>query len=340
MSKFVFIVVFFASLAAAEKYMGKVTHHHYQNVQNEGNAKIGMVAAAMARAGLPSPWQHGHSALRHNRGKTGGFLQSQSCTHPKGLKSSDDKMATLTEKLKSQKPFTFFRWGDGEWFCALKFGMSGNSDGVNLRDADMCGELQRNLLSYGSHDTSNLYVLNGFFFMCEETHSDTHERIEDFLKSTSLTPTWKGFQDDGFYFPLVPEMQKGRKPGVFPSLQGRTVVVVGPKHLRKLSTALNYVHYIETPGSDAWSAREAITDGVLKASQKWPNDNVVFLWAGGPAAKVLMYNLHGRIGQKDTLIDVGSSLDGFAGVHSRDYNDLGHYCHDYPEYVVPGLCPQ
>lgn len=45
-----------------------------------------------------------------------------------------------------------------------------------------------------------------------------------------------------------------------------------------------------------------------------------------------------------TYIDIGSSLDGYAGIHSRDYNNPKHYCEQVKSrearerWFKPGVC--
>ena len=44
------------------------------------------------------------------------------------------------------------------------------------------------------------------------------------------------------------------------------------------------------------------------------------------------------LGQKDSFIDTGASLDGFAGEESRSFNQRGRLCKLLPQFMAPGIC--
>lgn len=44
---------------------------------------------------------------------------------------------------------------------------------------------------------------------------------------------------------------------------------------------------------------------------------------------------------KDSIVDVGSSLDAYAGVKSRDYNqNVSKWCLESPQWMAPSVCAE
>jgi hypothetical protein len=248
----------------------------------------------------------------------------------------------LVGRLSAHKPFTFVRLGDGDWYCALG-GTGFDSNGVVLQKShSMCEELKEDFKSYGSRNDANFFPVLGTFFLCRERSPDLFAHVEAFFSYEPMQSNFSGFVDSntvGFYFPLLPPVEHGRRPGVLPLLVGQVVVLVGPKHLGKLHAMLNYTAHIEVPLHSCWEARDSILSAIKGQSKRHQSDTVVFLVAGGIATRTMLYQTFLSLGQKDTFIDVGASLDGFAGIASRDYNsNISAICADYPEYVADGLC--
>jgi hypothetical protein len=75
------------------------------------------------------------------------------------------------------------------------------------------------------------------------------------------------------------------------------------------------------------------TDTVIRDCQETMNkfspEPLLFLFAAGRSSKIIIADLVVGMADTDnihTFVDVGASLDGFAGKHSRDYNDPKKFC--------------
>jgi len=276
---------------------------------------------------------------------SGSFLESRTnCSLPRGMKFRQMQTPKLVNLLTTRKPFTFVRIGDGDWYCALG-GTGADSNGVAMETQNgMCDTLQRDIKDYGAKGDANFFPVLGTFFLCKEKSADIFLHVDSFFSYNPMHHGFSGFlnsNDVGFYFPLVPPPQIGRAPGVLPLLAGQVVVLVGPKHLGKLHVMLNYSAHIDVPLHTAWEAKDVITAGIRHESSRHAGETVVFLVAGGIATRTMLYQMFLELGQTSTFIDVGASLDGFAGVVSRDYNkNTSTICQQYPEYVVSGMCPE
>ncbi|CAJ1388216.1 unnamed protein product [Effrenium voratum] len=299
----------------------------------------GPVAVARPRSSLSLLEQRGrYFAHAHVRSKR----QNSSCTTP-SLQGHLRNASTIDveNRLQAGKPVSFIRIGDGDVFC-----MSG-SGGQNLEGygeyKSQCKELGTSLQQLGEQDDSNMYVLVGAFFLC----GGVGDRFESFLQTQQLHSNFKGFLTSIFYLDLSGlEQPKGSGhygevpnpvvPTTFPALVGRKVVVLGPDHLRRLTKTLNIASFL-----DASNAADRVDELVTKMkaeSAKWPKENVVFLISGGFGGRLAVLRAFKELGQKDSFIDTGASLDGFAGVASRDFNDKARLCGILPEYMAPGLC--
>jgi len=293
---------------------------------------------------VASTLRFSHPAVPHPV-RAGAFLEQSlegACTLPDGLKFRSMETSTLPGLLKRREPFTFVRLGDGDWFCSLG-GNGADSNGVELeKEQGMCDELLRDIKGLGSARDANLFVVVGTFFLCKETNFDMFAHVDSFFYWNRLRPGFLGFvnsNDVSFYFPLLPSRKSNRCPSVLPALQRHIVVLVGPKYLGNLQFMLNYTAHVEVPLAKGWESRNDILSGIRRESQRHPNQNVVFLVAAGVAARPILFRTYSEFGQKDTFIDVGSSLDGYAGKATRDYNsDRTSFCQTYPEYVADRGC--
>lgn len=262
------------------------------------------------------------------------------CALPSGLKMRYNVKESYDNLYDQNKPFTFIRWGDGDLFCAMGFGSSGDINGdsfVNGPMAEVCTRRQQEMLEYGKEE--NLFVIMGDWFICKETHPDTYRHVDHFLSQHPMRTDFNGWVGDQFYFELYRQDMKPT-PGItslLPRLVGRKVVVVGPAFLQKLKKHLGYVGFITA--ENAASRLEEIKGLMRHESSTRPAINVIFLVSAGTSTRTLLYDMWKELGQKDTFIDTGSSLDGFAGVHSRDYNsDTASLCRRLPQFMAEGLC--
>ena len=94
------------------------------------------------------------------------------------------------------------------------------------------------------------------------------------------------------------------------ALADRTVIIVGPTHLKKLCLA---DHFITVGKRNAWRQ----FDETLKAIKKIVHRNDVILYSCGMMAEVL---IHAVYSDSITQIDTGSVFDPYVGVKSREYH--------------------
>lgn len=199
--------------------------------------------------------------------------------------------------LKSDKPFSFVRFGNGEWNCIFKLARTTGS-----KSQDLTAPGLRNGLIQAVNLDSPFYwraiQSPGYLKKLE-----LWPRIESYFpRGVEFHPAdvFHGASRDGKLFPLIEQLRK------------MNVVVVGPKHLSKLDTILNVVEFIEVEPANCYRNSSRTFGRVLGSKGN------VISFSAGPTAKVLINLLHPVMDR--FLIDFGSLWDIYCGVHSRSYH--------------------
>jgi hypothetical protein len=193
------------------------------------------------------------------------------------------------DKIRSREAFAFSRWGDGEWKSVLGQHKPGkhNCDGHRFFPP-MGKSLALKLL---------------------------RPEINKFLQQHGLQElTW--YDADVFHDASI----KGKLEQVLAPLQERTVIVVGPDHLKRLKPVhIPYAQFIDVPPRNAYLSKTRIVRDIRAALEKHRHA-LISLSAGMPTELIIdelwpLARQHGH-----TLIDFGSLWDPLAGVQSRSYH--------------------
>lgn len=204
--------------------------------------------------------------------------------------------------LEMNKPFSFPRYGDGEFSSIL--GYSGaNCDGVRYTS-----ELQESLtetLKYPHLQDEYFYGLLAIALRMYRPY------IEKFTQIHNLSITWT---EATF---LVAANRNGKFSGFLDVVRKRPLLYVGPKYLQRLPDVLGFKidYFVTVPEKAAFESKENIVNKVLVYADK--ADFIGF--SAGPASKWLIWKLFPDIGETHTLFDFGSVFDGYAGRPSRKY---------------------
>jgi len=135
------------------------------------------------------------------------------------------------------------------------------------------------------------------------------------------------------------EEQRGRGvEGWIIESKGRVVCLVGPNILDRLPF-LNHSFFIQIPekGADTDTANvDIVLDQMKRVSVATPNEGVLFVLAAGRLSKVVITEAFAAFG-KDSFIDVGSALDGYAGKVKQGFirGGIKHYCTSSARWVAP-----
>jgi len=207
------------------------------------------------------------------------------------------------ELLNMGKPFSFVRYGNGEWDGILGTHGGTRSGSQNLRVPGIRRDLQNSLKH--TYD-SRRYLLGMQNYM---QRRPIWPGAMQWLKVNAPDLVWHNgdvfhwASSGGKLWPLIQELRK--KPLVF----------IGPSHLRPISKLLPYKGFVEVRLPNCYQDKAKIHQAILK--QKAPT---VFCFSAGPTAKILISELFPLLGKENFLIDFGSLWDVYCGVKSRSYH--------------------
>ncbi len=212
------------------------------------------------------------------------------------------------DKIKAKEPFSFSRWGDGEWSAIFQTRPEthGNVDG-HLFYKDMGEELARIVKSRPK------YYLGMQRFAREETHP---QLIESFLIENNLQD-YPWINADVWHHASI----KGYFEEFFEALKERSVIFVAPEYLCKIDK-FSFMH-IRVPEQNCWLHRKEILEEVTRTLDLYDAagaaDQVVLFCASMPT-KYIIDELYKEFGDRHTLLDLGSVFDPYVGKASRSYH--------------------
>lgn len=202
--------------------------------------------------------------------------------------------------LRGGNPFTFARYGDGEWGAILfDETIPENCDGVKLT----------HLLGFALGRT--ISEPKGYYHgMVRIAMKMLGGQIREHLNEIRCPLRWW----DGTAF--VDASRAGGLAPLVQALRGREIVYAGPPHLHGIQDFLPCREFVQVPPREAFDFVPEICWKIVSVVRE---GDVVGISAG-PAAKIIIYTLYemltaGRV----TMIDFGSLWDGFCGVYSRKY---------------------
>ena len=201
--------------------------------------------------------------------------------------------------LKSKTPFSFSRFGDGEWNAVF------NEPGANCDGHEYLPQL--------GADLRNALLNKGKYYYAIQSYAiqQAGARIASFLVKNKIHWQWHYadiFHDAhnaGELYPLVEQLRR------------MNVVVIGPDYLRTIGNAVfDYSDFIEIPRINCYTAKDAVIEKILEI-QVNSNMPTVYAFSASMASNVMIHELCPRIGEQAWLIDFGSLWDVYVGEDTR-----------------------
>jgi hypothetical protein len=200
--------------------------------------------------------------------------------------------------LAAGMPFSFSRFGDGEWNAIL--GKPGENCDGHAFFPELGADLREALVSHRPY----------LYGMQYRAIRDMGTAIRAFLVQSGVTVPWQDadvFQyanNEGTLFPLVKQ------------LRSMKVVVIGPAYLRAMSDILFPCdHFIDIPPKNCYLSREDIERRIRACYEN--SGPAVFAFSASMTTNVLIHRLFPLMGSSSWLIDFGSLWDVYVGVKSR-----------------------
>ena len=140
--------------------------------------------------------------------------------------------------------------------------------------------------------------------------------IESFLKERTQLTINDFFPADILHTASI----KGQLNLFFAALKTRKeIILVAPDYLRKIKNKIDYKHFVSVPVSNCWTESERIVSEIKVLITEF--DNPIVLFVASMPANIMVDTLHKDVGQKVSLLDIGSVLDPYAGKHTRTYHN-------------------
>jgi hypothetical protein len=210
--------------------------------------------------------------------------------------------------LAAQTPFSFSRFGDGEWSAI--FGAAG----ANCDGHEYFPELGRDLRD------AIVKPLPYFYAMQPRALKTEGARIAAFLSENGIRMHWH--DSDVFH----EANRTGRLYPLVDQLRRMTVVLIGPASLRAIDPAVFPVsHFIEIPPVNCYEKKHDILSEIVRHAETAGASPVVYAFSASMTANVLIHDLYPRLGDRSWFIDFGSLWDVYAGVNSRLYFKQGNW---------------
>ncbi len=234
-----------------------------------------------------------------------------------GTKLSDYKHQNLTlddliAHIKDNEPFSYSRWGDGEWQCLLGSKRRWNTDGHRYYPA-----LQQRLREVVKSQPS-------YYMGLQQMGMDVlGKQIYDFVKdldivwvnsdiihSANINGTWnisgkKQRIEFETKYPHMEFRQGISLTQLFKAVKNKNNVLIGNRWLRHFKE-FNH-QYISVPHVNCWLDRPRIFELACELAET--RKHLIFHICASLMTEVLIDELYNKFGQKHTFIDIGSAYD-------------------------------
>ncbi len=214
----------------------------------------------------------------------------------------DDIYDKMLHMIEFKKAFSFVRYGDGEW--GTMFEDTELHSKLIEKWGSSLKQLSKPLLEIVNGD--NVRKENYFLGIQNHGYQMFRERIDNLLTNQNTCNSDI----------LHRRNSKGEIDDFFKVLSNTNNLLVGPHYMSQLN--LFKFDLVETPQYDVWLHIQDLKDSVNAklVSGKYH----VILYSCSLAAKILIDHFYTLYGDKIIQIDVGSMLDPYCGMYSRNYH--------------------
>lgn len=208
----------------------------------------------------------------------------------------------ILDKLKNDEKFQFVRYGDGEWALILNTNIKTDWHYKNLikKWGDSIQPFCKTLKDIVESKPEYFFGVQDLAYKHWKDEIDT------------LTVDLNVVKADIFHTRSL----KNEIDDFFKTLSEKKVVVVGPDYLKEIKL-FDISHHIVTPEYHVWNSINEIEILIRDFIDRNTDRNLIFIYACSIATKIL---IHKFSNEDITQIDVGSLLDPYVGVFSRNYH--------------------
>lgn len=210
--------------------------------------------------------------------------------------SSEQTYNVICDKLEKKKPFTFTRFGDGEWNAIF------NKEGVNGDKHTYFPNMGKKLKDVVTKKRPSNYIYG--------LQPLANNKMGSKIKNTS-DKNIKWYNADC----LADASIKNKINRYFKAIQNNRLIMVAPSYLKNFE---KYDEFVEVPLKNCWLKKDKIINEII--THLGEKHTIVSVTAS-MAANVIIDKLYKLYGNKHTFIDAGSVYDPYVGVKTRKYHD-------------------
>lgn len=206
------------------------------------------------------------------------------------------------DKIKRGEPFSFVRYGDGEFSAIIGDSRRRTGSGSHsLTIPQMRVDMRKSVLN--RHRADNYIMALRQTAMKLPIKKWIRKHIPD-LAWHDCTVFYKASRK-GRLYPFVKAIRDSGLP----------IIVVGPPWMRKLNgRVFKLADFIDIPAKDCYRKKDEIVERVLNFGKP-----AIVSISAGPPGKIMVWELFRRIGQHSFILDLGSLWDVYCGKRSRQY---------------------
>ncbi|MFA5208497.1 MAG: hypothetical protein WC428_07690 [Candidatus Paceibacterota bacterium] len=208
----------------------------------------------------------------------------------------------LVSKLQESDPFSFVRYGDGEWACI--FGMqSKNCDG-NIYFTDLGKALEKIVLSQPH------YYMGMQYGALVSDYYNLKDKIYPFIWDLNIN--WVNADI------LHRASEFNKIQPFFKALKARQVILVGANYFDRLKL-FPFIDHVIIPPHNCWLVKDTIYNQLVEKINRL-EAGLVVLFMASMTTNVLIDDLYKIFGHNTTFIDIGSVFDPYLGLNKRRYH--------------------
>ncbi len=221
-------------------------------------------------------------------------------------------LSNLIAHIKNNEPFSYSRWGDGEWQCLLGSNRQWNTDGHRYFPA-LQKRLREVVLSrpkyYMGLQQMGMDVLGTKIYEFVKDLNITWVN-SDIIHSANINGTWnvvgKNIRKELEAKYSHMKFKKGISLNqLFHAVKNKNNVLIGNRWLRHFK---EFKHqYISVPHVNCWLDRPRIFKLACEIADT--RKHLIFHICASLMTEVLIDELYNKFGHKHTFIDIGSAYD-------------------------------
>lgn len=216
------------------------------------------------------------------------------------IKQNDKPYTYYVDKLKNNIPFSFSKYGDGEWNAMI------GKTGYNGDDNEFFPQMGEQLRSAVIRPLEYTYAIK------YSAIRNDGKKIASFLKKNNSNLIWQNAdvftcasQEEQCY-PLIRELKQ------------KQLVIIGPEHLYTLKNiCFKHMDFIEIPDRNCYLKLNTIINKILTYNKN--KSGIIYSLSASMTANIIIHKLFPLVGKENWLINFGSLWNVYIDKETREH---------------------